>query len=140
MSRHLLLKRMEMTKSMTLTVSFNPLALMIKKTNQRRRSQRRKSRNLKTKRYQKQNNWKSWNHVVPKLSPWNYHLSKKRPKNAQFVLNHVIKPTFSIHVDMPLFARIVLCTCLKSLVKGVRIVEQLSKSHLECFNKTIFEL
>ena len=63
-----------------------------------------------------------------------------RPKNAQFVLNHVIKPTFSIHVDMPLFARIVLCTCLKSLVKGVRIVEQLSKTHLECFNKTIFEL
>ena len=135
---------MEMTKSMTLTVSFNPLALMIKKTNQRRRSQRRKSRNLKTKRYQKQNNWKSWNHVVgPKLSPWKYHLShlpKKRAKNVQFVLNHVIKPTFSILVDMPLFARIVLCTCLKSLVKGVRIVEQLSKTHLECFNKTIFEL
>ena len=140
MSRHLLLKRMEMTKSMTLTVSFNPLALMIKKTNQRRGNQRRKSRNLKTKKYQKQKNWKSWNHVVLKLSPWNYHLSKKRPKNAQFVLNHVTKPTFFIHVDMPLFARIVPCTCLKSLIKGVRIVEPLLKSHLECFNKTIFEL
>ena len=60
--------------------------------------------------------------------------------NAQFVMKSVIKPSFSIHVDMPHFVRVVPYVCLKRRIDDVRTVEPLSEIHLECINKTVIEL